>query len=98
MRIRLSEYIAIQAVPSDWLMWPPVGNGALRSKMPMLSRPEETALEDVAALGVLAIDPPGEIQHQLVEDALEKGAVAVAATVAVDLDRPARRPRHALAD
>ena len=39
MRIRFSVYIAIQAVPSDWLMWPPVGSGALRSKMPILSSP-----------------------------------------------------------
>ena len=41
MRIRLSVYIAIQAVPSDWLMWPPVGSGALRSKMPILSSPRK---------------------------------------------------------
>ena len=34
--------------------------------------PEEAALEDVAALGVLAVHPPGEVQHQLVEDALEE--------------------------
>ena len=39
MRIRFKVYIAIHAVPSDWLMCPPVGSGALRSKMPMLSSP-----------------------------------------------------------
>ena len=35
---------------------------------------EEAALEDVLAFGVLAIHPPGEVQQQLVEDALEKRA------------------------
>ena len=34
-------YIAIQAVPSDWLMNPPVGNGAERSKIPILSSPRK---------------------------------------------------------
>ena len=33
---------------------------------------QEAALEDVLALGVLAIHPPGEVQEQLVEDALEE--------------------------
>ena len=37
---------------------------------------EEAALEDVAALGVLAVHPPGEVEHQLVEDALEEREVA----------------------
>ncbi len=36
---------------------------------------EEAALEDVAAFGVLAVDPPGEIQQQLVEDALQEDAI-----------------------
>ena len=37
----LRQYIAIQLVPSDCSMWPPVGSGALRSKTPMLSRPRK---------------------------------------------------------
>ena len=37
---------------------------------------EEAALEDVAPLGVLPVDPPGEVQHQLVEHALEKREVS----------------------
>ena len=32
---------AIQAVPSACSRWPPVGNGALRSKTPMLSSPRK---------------------------------------------------------
>ena len=36
---------------------------------------EKTALEHVMAVGVLAVDPPGVIEQQLVEDALEKTAI-----------------------
>src|SRR5262249_61506336 len=41
MRMRLRQYIAIQAVPSAWLIKPPVGKGALRSNTPMLSSPRK---------------------------------------------------------
>ncbi len=34
-------YIAIQPVPSAWLMKPPVGSGAERSNTPMLSSPRK---------------------------------------------------------
>ena len=34
--------------------------------------PEEPSLEDVAPFGVLAVDPPREVEEQLVADALEK--------------------------
>jgi hypothetical protein len=33
--------------------------------------PEEAPLEDVLAETVLAVDPPGEVQEQLLEAALE---------------------------
>src|SRR5262245_56439078 len=33
---------------------------------------EEAALEDVFPLRILAVDPPGEVQQQLLEDALEE--------------------------
>ena len=72
MRIRLSVYIAIHAVPSDWLI---VAAGRQRRAAVEdadIVEPEKPALEDVAALGVLAVHPPGEIQHQLVEDAFEE--------------------------
>ena len=66
---------------------------------------QEAALEDVAAFGVLAIDPPGEVDEQFLEDALEEEAVArptlalptVAAlnsSCAARSGRPARRPRR----
>src|SRR5947209_6375656 len=38
---------------------------------------QEAALEDIAALGVLAVDPPGEVEEQLVEDALEELTVGL---------------------
>ncbi len=41
MASRLSVYIAIQLVPSDCSMYPPVGSGALRSNTPMLSSPRK---------------------------------------------------------
>ncbi len=54
---------------------------------------EKPALEHVAAFGVLAIDPPGEIEHQLVEHALEEPQIAAAAIViAVDLVHTPRGP------
>src|SRR5215831_14739081 len=46
---------------------------------------EEAALEDVHSFGVLSVDPPREIQHQLLEDALEEGAVSLAAPLLFDL-------------
>ena len=49
---------------------------------------EEAALEEVVALGVLAVHPPREVEEQLVEDALEELVVLVAG----DLPHPQRRP------
>ena len=40
---------------------------------------EKAALENVHAFGVFAIHPPGEIQHQFLENAFEKCAVGAAA-------------------
>jgi hypothetical protein len=39
---------------------------------------EEAAFEDVVAFGVLAVHPPREVDQELLERALEKGAVAPA--------------------
>ncbi len=54
---------------------------------------EEAALEDVAPLGVLAVHPPREVQHQLVEDALEKAAIAPPRHAPLDLIDALARPR-----
>ena len=47
---------------------------------------EEAAAEDVVAVGVLAVQPPREVDQQLLEDALEELAIA-AAVDPVDADR-----------
>ncbi len=53
---------------------------------------QEAALEDVHALGVLAVHPPGEVQHQLVEDTLQKCAIALSLALLVDLVNAPRGP------
>ncbi len=53
---------------------------------------EEAALEDVPARHVLAVDPPGEVQQQLVKDALQENQVGLAAALAIDLVNAPRRP------
>src|SRR5256885_11680293 len=53
--------------------------------------PQEAALEDVPAFGVLAVDPPGEVEHELVENALKELAVAFPTPLLIDLiDAPGR--------
>src|SRR6266853_5639526 len=60
---------------------------------PDVVEPEEAALEHVAALRILAVDPPGEVQHQLVEHALQECQVALApALLAVNLEYAPRGP------
>ena len=74
-------------------MKPPVGRGFAAIEDADVVETEKAALEDVAALGVLAVHPPGEVQHQLVEDALEKLEIAlVAALLSVDLKDAPRGP------
>jgi hypothetical protein len=53
----------IQAEPSACSRVPPVGNGALRSEDPDVVHSQEAALEDVVAVRVLPVYPPGEIQQ-----------------------------------
>ena len=79
----LSEYIAIQLVPSDCSSVAAAGQRLAAVEDADVVEPEKAALEDVVALGVLAVHPPGEIEQQFVEDALEEAAIAA--------DRSARR-------
>ena len=51
--------------------------------------PEEAAAEEVVAVGVLPVEPPGEVQQQLLEDPLEEVEVGAA----VDHEHPERRQR-----
>ena len=46
--------------------------GSAAVKYADIIQAKKSSLEDVAALRVLAIHPPGEVQHQFVEDALEE--------------------------
>ena len=46
-----------------------------RSKMPMLSI-RKSALEYILASDIFAIDPPGKVQQQLLEDSLDEGVVS----------------------
>ena len=79
--MRLSEYIAIHAVPSDWSMCTAVGNGWAVEHADVVHA-EEAALEDVLPVGVLVVHPPGEIDHQLVEDPFEEDEVALSVVLA----------------
>src|SRR5688572_2275460 len=54
---------------------------------------EEPALEDVAAVAILAIHPPREVEQQLVEYPLEERAVALPGHRAFRVVREQRRPR-----
>ena len=85
----LRQYFAIQAVPSDCSSTPPPGSAIERSNGPILFQPEEAALEHVVAERVLAVDPPGEIDQELLEDAREE----VEILAAVDPEHRQRRPR-----
>src|SRR5438876_4869927 len=54
---------------------------------------KEAALKNVPTLRVLAIHPPGEVQHQLVKNPFEEGEVAlVTALLAVHLEHAPCRP------
>ena len=54
--------------------------------------PEKAALENIVALGVLAIHPPGEGDQHFVEDRFQKRAIAFAGLFALDLVNTPRRP------
>ena len=88
---RFRQYIAIHAVPSDCSSRPPTGSARAVERADVVEA-EEAALEDVVALGVLAVDPPGEVQQQLVEDALEEVVVAVGRRSRTRAARPTRAP------
>src|SRR5689334_21676168 len=56
---------------------------------------QEPTLEDVHAIGVFAIDPPGEIQKQFLKDSLEKNFVPDAAPLLLNLvDAPGGPRMH----
>src|SRR6266496_2530561 len=56
-------------------------------------KPQKTALADIVALGIFAVHPPGESDEQLMEDRLQKCAIAAAALLSFDLINPPCSPR-----
>src|SRR6516165_8772968 len=71
----------------------PARQGCVPVEYSDIVEPEKPALENISALDVLAVDPPGEVQHQLMEDTFEKIPVTLAAAMlAVDLIDTPRRP------
>ena len=61
-------------------------------------KPEEPALENIVAFGILAIHPPGKSDEQFVEDSLQKSAIAFAGLLLVRSCKPARQPSRSPAD
>ena len=53
---------------------------------------KEAALEDIVALAIHLVHPPGEVDQQFVETFFEEFAVGVAGAVALDLVNPPDRP------
>src|SRR5206468_4133903 len=64
------------------------GQGRAAGEYADVVEAQEAALEDIAALGVLAVDPPGEVEEQLVEDALEELTVGLPVAALLDLVDP----------
>src|SRR5829696_6514306 len=54
---------------------------------------KKSTLEDVHAIGIFAIDPPGEIQKQFLKNSLEKNFVPDAAPFLLNLVDAPRGPR-----
>src|SRR6516165_9452858 len=79
------QNIAIQAVPSDCSIEPPVGNGRERSNTPILSRPRKPPSKMFKPCG-FSIHPPGEVQQQLMEHPCQEAQVASATLIAVILE------------
>src|ERR1043165_3946705 len=53
---------------------------------------EKPTLKDVHPVSIFAIDPPGEIQQQLLKNALEKNCIADSAALLLDLVNAPRGP------
>src|SRR3972149_5030207 len=56
-------------------------------------QPEEPALEDIVPLGVLSVNPPGEIEQELVENPFQEGYIARPSELPFDLKDLYGRPR-----
>ena len=77
---------------SDCSRYAACGQGRAAIEHANVVEAHEAALEDIVILGVFAIDPPGEVEQQLVKDAFEKNQIAAAAAFLLDLIDAQRRP------
>ena len=82
----------IQPVASDCSSTRAVGAALAAVDDGDVVQPEEAALEDVVPLAVDLVDPPGEVDQQLVEAALEEVAVGLARADPVHVVDPPDRP------
>ena len=53
---------------------------------------QEPALENIPAFRILAIDPPGEVQQELLKDPGQKSAIALATEALFDFVHPPGSP------
>src|SRR5215471_15870428 len=60
------------------------GKGSRAVKNADVVEAEETALEDVGAVRIFSIDPPGKVQQQFVKNLFEEGAIGDTADAAFD--------------
>jgi hypothetical protein len=83
---------ATHAVPSACSRRPPLRQRSAAVEHPDVVEPAEAALEDVAPGGVLAVDPPGEVQGELLEGVPEELDVALAPAQLLDVVDEERGP------
>ena len=95
--MRFRQNIPIQPVASDCSRVAPVGQLLAAVDDGDVVEAEEAALEDVVALAVHPVHPPGEVDEQLVEAALEEGPVGLCPSGCGPCCRRARPPRRARA-
>src|SRR5215472_10710190 len=68
------------------------GKGCVAIEHADVVQTQKSALENVSTFGILAVYPPGEIQHQLVEHPLQECAIRFAMTSLVDFVHTPRSP------
>src|SRR5712691_12528736 len=66
------------------------GSGAVENSN--VIKPEKSALKNICAVRVLAVDPPGEVQKELVKDPFQESTIRHAAYAALDFVNAPRGP------
>src|SRR5260370_35547933 len=67
---------------------PTIGQGRVAVKHTDVIETEEASLENVHTLGIFTVDPPGKVQHQFLEDPLQKSAIALPSLFFFDFINP----------